>query len=227
MARKLKTKTVMSVGAMLAKIREGKTVLEFQDGQVIYSQGDVADSVYYIPAGWVKRTAVCRRGREAVLGIFGPGECFGERSLTDGEPLRSASAISVGHSALVRVAKESMTQFLRGDSEFASAFLSQMVQRAGQEEDDLVDRLFNSTEKRLARVLLRLAKVEGQSDSARVASTGTVVPPGISQETLAQMIGASRSRVSSFLNKFRRLGLIEYNGRLRVHRPLLSEFLGD
>lgn len=218
MAPKLKPKTVVSVGPRLAKIRERTTALTFQDGQVIYSQGDIADSVYFIQEGWVKRTPVCKRGKEAVLGIFGPGDFFGERSLMDGRHLRSASAVSVGRSIVVRVKKESVAQLLQDDPEFSRFFLSRMVQRADQAEESLVDRHFYSTERRLARLLLRLASFGYSADS------DTVVPR-ISQEILAQMIGASRSRVSSFFNKFKRLGLIEYDGGLRVYRSRLSAFL--
>ena len=206
--------------AFLGKLQKGKSVHEFRNRQRIFSQGDAADSVFYLQKGGVKMTVVSKRGKEAVIGMVEHGQFFGESSLVAGHPLRMASATSIGHSTILRFEKSAVVRLLHEDAEFADCFVSYTLARTVRVEEDLVDQLFNSTEKRLARVLLLLANFgqEGRSQA---------VIPRISQETLAQMVGASRPRVSSFLNKFRKLGFIEYNGGLRVNSSLLRMALRD
>ena len=206
--------------AFLGKLQKGKSVHEFRNRQRIFSQGDAADSVFYLQKGGVKMTVVSKRGKEAVIGMVEHGQFFGESSLVAGHPLRMASATSIGHSTILRFEKSAVVRLLHEDAEFADCFVSYTLARTVRVEEDLVDQLFNSTEKRLARVLLLLANFgqEGRSQA---------VIPRISQETLAQMVGASRPLVSSFLNKFRKLGFIEYNGGLRVNSSLLRMALRD
>jgi CRP/FNR family transcriptional regulator, cyclic AMP receptor protein len=204
----------------LGKLLKGKSVHEFRNKQRIFSQGDAADSVFYLQKGEVKMTVVSKRGREAVIGMVEAGQFFGESSLVAGHPLRMASATSIGNSTMLRFEKTAVVRLLHEDAEFADCFVSYTLARTVRVEEDLVDQLFNSTEKRLARVLLLLANF-GQEGKAQA------VIPRISQETLAQMVGASRPRVSSFLNKFRKLGFIEYNGGLKVNNSLLRMALHD
>jgi CRP/FNR family cyclic AMP-dependent transcriptional regulator len=204
----------------LEKLQNGKSLREFRTGQQVFSQGDAADAVYYLQRGRIKLTVTSQRGKEGVIGIVEPGQFFGESSLVAGHPLRMASATSIGHSTVLRFEKESVVRLLHESPEFADLFVSYALARTVRVEEDLVDQLFNSTEKRLARVLLLLANFgqEGKPEP---------VIPKISQETLAQMVGASRSRVSSFLNKFRELGFIDYNGGLQVNSSLLRIALRD
>jgi CRP/FNR family transcriptional regulator, cyclic AMP receptor protein len=204
----------------LGKLRKGQSVHEFRNKQRIFAQGDAADSVFYLQKGKVEMAVVSSRGREAVIGMVEPGQFFGESSLVAGHPLRMASATSIGHSTILRFEKTTVVRLLHEDAEFADCFVSYTLARTVRVEEDLVDQLFNSTEKRLARVLLLLANF-GQDGKPQA------VIPRISQETLAQMVGASRPRVSSFLNKFRNLGFIEYNGGLRVNSSLLRMALRD
>lgn len=204
----------------LEKLNNGKSVKEFRNGQHVFSQGDAADAVFYLKKGRVKLAVTSQRGKEGVIGMVEPGQFFGESSLVAGHPFRMASATSIGHSTVLRFEKESVVRLLHENSEFADHFVSYALARTVRVEEDLVDQLFNSTEKRLARVLLLLANF-GQEGKPQP------VIPRISQGTLAQMVGASRSRVSSFLNRFRQLGFIEYNGGLRVNSSLLRIALGD
>jgi CRP/FNR family transcriptional regulator, cyclic AMP receptor protein len=195
-------------------------VQEFRHRQVIFAQGDPADAVFYVQKGRIKITVVSKHGREAVLAIVQPGQFFGEGSLVVGHPTRMSSASSMGRSTVLRFSKEAVVRLLHEDVDFADLFVSHTLARTVRAEEDLVDQIFNSTERRLARVLLLLAHFgkDGQPQP---------VIPKISQETLAQMVGASRARVSSFLNKFRKLGLIDYNGGLQVNSSLLSIVLRD
>ena len=204
----------------LKKLEKGKSVHEFRNKQRIFSQGDAADSVFYLQKGKVKLTVVSRRGQEAVIGMVEAGQFFGESSLVAGHLLRMASSASIGHSTILRFEKATIVRLLHEDAKFADCFVSYTLARTVRVEEDLVDQLFNSTEKRLARILLLLANF-GQGGKPQP------VIPRISQETLAQMVGASRPRVSSFLNKFRKLGFIEYNGGLKVNSSLLRIALRD
>jgi len=195
-------------------------VQDFRNRQTIYSQGEPADAVYYVQKGRVKLTVVSKEGKEAVLAIAETGHFFGEGSLVVGHSIRMSNASSIGSSTVLRFNKEAVVRLLHEDVDFADLFVSWALARTVRVEEDLVDQLFNSTEKRLARALLLLS---------RFGKDGTPqnIVPQISQETLAQMVGASRARVSSFLNKFRKLGLIDYNGGLQVNSSLLSIVLRD
>jgi CRP/FNR family cyclic AMP-dependent transcriptional regulator len=207
----------------LEKLRNGKSLKEFRDRQTVFAQGDPADTVFHLQKGRVKMTVLSERGKEAVIGMVDPGQFFGESSLVAGHPLRMASATSMGRSTVLAFEKEAVVRLLHQNVEFADHFVSYALARTIRAEEDLVDQLFNSTEKRLARVLMLLANF-GQDGKPHP------VIPKISQETLSQMVGASRPRVSSFLNKFRELGFIDYNGGqggLLVNSSLLRIALRD
>jgi CRP/FNR family cyclic AMP-dependent transcriptional regulator len=194
-------------------------VIRYARRAAIFAQGSQANAVFYLQDGAVKLSVLSAAGKEAVVGMLGAGDFFGEGCLA-GQPLRMASATAVVPTTAMRVPKAEMGLMLHGDHGFADRFLSHMLTRNIRIEEDLVDQLFNSSEKRLARTLLLLARY-GQEDS------GTRVLPKLSQETLAEMIGTTRSRVNVFMTKFRRLGFIDYNGTLTVHRSLLSVVLHD
>jgi CRP/FNR family transcriptional regulator, cyclic AMP receptor protein len=203
----------------LSKITGGKTTGKYTPKKAIFRQGDPADSIFYIEKGKVKLGVVSKRGKEAVVAILGPGDFIGEGALA-GQPRRMASATPLTECSIVRIEKDATVRALRSDAEFAEIFLAYLLIRNIRTQEDLVDQLFNSSEKRLARVLLLLANY-GQS------GTPDLVIEKISQETLAEMIGTTRSRVSHFMNKFRKLGFIKYNGALEVHSSLLSVVLND
>lgn len=203
----------------LARDGDGRTIVEFRKGQVLFSQGDPADAVLYILKGKVTITVLSKQGKEAVIAVLGPNVFVGEGSLA-GQRLRMATATALSDGSLVRIEKETMIRLLYEQPTFSELFTTHLLSRNVRVEEDLVDQLFNSSEKRLARILLLLAHVGKEKESE------TVVPK-VSQETLAQMIGTTRARVSSFMNKFRKLGLIEYNGGLRVHSSLLNIVLHD
>ncbi|MGA2373804.1 MAG: Crp/Fnr family transcriptional regulator [Candidatus Korobacteraceae bacterium] len=194
--------------------------MEYQAGASIFSQGDAADAVFYIESGKVKLTVVSARGKEAVVGILQEGSFFGEGCLA-GQPLRMATTTALQRSTITRLAKETMVKMLRQEPEVAERFLAYLLSRNIRIEEDLVDQLFNSSEKRLARLLLLLAHFGQESKPIPVVAK-------ISQETLAEMIGTTRSRVSFFMNRFRKLGFIEYNGGgMHVHSSLVSVVLHD
>ena len=203
--------------AFLAKVGTGKTILKFEKNQHVFEQGDVADSVFYLQKGRVKLTVVSEHGKEAVVGILEPGQFFGEGCL-NGHPLRIATTTAMEESVVTSIAKEAMIATLRTQPKFSELFMAYLLTRNSRIEEDLIDQLFNSSEKRLARLLLLLAHFgeEGGSQSILL---------NISQETLAEMIGTTRSRVSAFMNKFRKLGLISYNGKIEVHNSLLNAVL--
>ncbi len=205
--------------AFLATIGEGRKFVLFPKKQTIFAQGDPSDAVFYVQTGKVKLTVVSRAGKEATIGILREGEFFGEACLT-GQPLRMVSATAIADCAVLRIDKKAMMQALHREHAFSDMFVAYLLARNIRYEEDLVDQLFNSSEKRLARVLLMLAHFgkEGVPE--------TVVPK-ISQETLAEMVGTTRSRVSFFMNRFRKLGFIHYNGGLQVHSSLLNVVLHD
>ena len=203
----------------LKQIGSGKTTLKIPKKQVLFSQGDTTDAVFYIQAGKVKLTVVSQQGKEAVVAILEEGAFFGESCLA-GHTVRTATATTVEDSSLLRIDKEAMIQVLRDKPEFAQLFMAYLLAHTIRIEEDLVDHLFNSSEKRLARVLLLLAHF-GKEDRPEPVITK------ISQETLAEMIGTTRSRVSFFMNKFRKLGFIDYNGEMHVHSSLLNVVLHD
>ncbi len=205
---------------LVTGISKGKTVLEYGVNRNIFMQGQPADSVFFLLRGKVKLSVTSSEGKEAIVATLGSGEFFGEGCLA-GQPLRMATAISVEDCTLARVEKPVITRMLHEQQGFAELFVTQLLSRNIRYEADLVDQLFNSSEKRLARILLLL------SHFGKESRTETVVP-GINQENLAQMVGTTRSRVSHFMNKFRTLGFIEYNNDgLKVHSGLLSVVLHD
>lgn len=191
----------------------------YRKKQIIFQQGDLADSVYFIRSGRVKLTVVSGRGKEAVVALLEPGHFFGEGALAS-QPVRISSATALTQCSIVRVDKAKMHALLRREPEYSQRFIQYLLSRNIRTEEDLVDQLFNSSEKRLARLLLQLAHYGKDNKPEPVV-------PNISQETLALMIGTTRSRVSQFMNKFRRLGMIDYNGSLYVNQSLLSSILQD
>jgi CRP/FNR family cyclic AMP-dependent transcriptional regulator len=203
----------------LSKVGSGKTSLTPSKKQVLYSQGDAADAVLYIQRGRVKLTVVSQHGREAVVAILGQDSFFGESCLA-GQTVRTATATALEDSSIVRIDKDAMIRLLHEEPTFAELFMSYLLTHSIRIQEDLVDQLFNSSEKRLARILLLLAHFgkEGKSEA---------IIPKISQEVLAEMIGTTRSRVSFFMNKFRKLGFLDYNGGVHVHSSLLSIVLHD
>jgi CRP-like cAMP-binding protein len=203
----------------LSKVGKGKSTLQSPKKHTIFSQGDAAEAVFYIQAGKVKLTVVSQQGKEAVVAILDRAAFFGESCLA-GQAIRTSTATAMEDSSIVRIDKEAMISVLHEEPTFAELFMAYLLAHTIRIEEDLVDHLFNSSEKRLARVLLLLARFgkEGKPE--------TVIAK-ISQETLAEMIGTTRSRVSFFMNKFRKLGFIDYNGELHVHSSLLNVILHD
>src|SRR4029450_3043737 len=193
--------------------------VRFATGAVIFAQGAKANSVFYAQAGGIKLAVLSSAGKEAVVAMLGPGDFFGEGCLA-GQPLRMGTATTVMPTMLLRIPKRDMLRLLHDHSEFSDRFIAHMLTRNIRIEEDLVDQLFNSSEKRLARTLLLLARYGKEDTSQRVL-------PKLSQETLAEMVGTTRSRVNFFMNTFRKLGLIEYNGGLKVNSSLLSIVLHD
>jgi len=205
--------------ALLTKVGLPATVVEYRKGQSIFSQGDPAKTVFYIQKGGVKLAVISDRGKEAVIAILGAGSFFGEGCLA-GQRVRMATATAIGPSTMLRIAQRAMMRVLHGQQAFSDLFMRHVLLRNIQVEADLVDQLFNSSEKRLARALLLIAHYGNQGEPQAEL-------PSISQETLAEMIGTTRARVNFFMNRFRKLGFIEYNGGLKVHNSLLSVVLHD
>jgi len=203
----------------LAKVGEGKAILEFRKDQVVFAQGDAADTVFYIQKGQVKVVVISEQGKEAVVGIFGPGQFFGEGCL-NGHSVRIATTTAMEDCLLTAITKAAMLAVLHDQPKFSEMFMAYLLTRNSRIEEDLIDQLFNSSEKRLARLLLLLANF-GKEGSPQP------IIPNISQETLAEMIGTTRSRVSFFMNKFRKLGFISYNGKIEVNSSLLNAVLYD
>jgi CRP/FNR family cyclic AMP-dependent transcriptional regulator len=197
----------------------GDAISTYRKNQAVFLQGDPADAVFYIRKGKLKVTVVSERGKEAVVAILGVGEFVGEGCLA-GQRLRIATVRAMTESEAVRLEKAAVIRMLRDKPKFATAFMSHLLTRTIRVEEDLVDQLFNSSEKRLARILLLLANFgkDGKPET---------VLPKITQETLAEMVGTTRSRVSFFMNKFRKLGFVDYNGGIEVHSSLLSVVLHD
>jgi CRP/FNR family cyclic AMP-dependent transcriptional regulator len=206
--------------SFLAKVGDGRTIAKYRKGQVVFAQGDPADAVFYIQKGKVKITVVSDRGKEAVIAILGPDEFCGEGCLA-GQPRRMATVAAMTDGTIMRLEKTSIIHVLQQEPGFSEIFISHLLARTIRVEEDLVDQLFNSSEKRLARLLLLLANFGKEGRPEPIIAE-------LSQETLADMIGTTRSRVSFFMNKFRRLGFIDYNGRgLEVHSSLLNVVLHD
>ena len=201
----------------LAKVGAGKTRAELRRRQIVFSQGDPADAVFYIEKGRIELRVLSQQGKEAIFATLGVGDFFGEGCLA-GQPLRMATAVAAAESSVMRLEKSAMLAVLHDQPEFSALFISYLLARNICIEEELVDQLFNSSEQRLARLLLRLANFveEGKPEA---------VIPKISQETLAGMIGTTRSRVSFFMNKFRKLGFIEYSSKVSVHSSLRNVVL--
>jgi CRP-like cAMP-binding protein len=217
----IKKKRDFDPHAFLATIGEGRKVVPFEKKQTIFAQGDAADAVFYIQSGKVKLTVVSNNGKEATIGILGEREFFGEGCLA-GQPLRMAAATAMTDCELLRIEKKAMMRALHREHALSDMFVAYLLARNIRYEEDLVDQLFNSSEKRLARILLLLAHFGKEG-------TPETVIPKISQETLAEMIGTTRSRVSFFMNRFRKLGFIDYQtgDELQVHSSLLGVVLHD
>lgn len=203
----------------MGKIGEGRTTAEYDKNQVVYAQGDPANAIFYLQKGRVKLTVVSSSGKEAVVALLGPDDFFGEGCLTR-QTSRMATASAMDVCSIMRIEKARIVRLLREEPAFSEMFVAHLLSRNIRVEEDLVDQLFNSSEKRLARVLLLMANFgkEGQPEP---------VIAKISQETLAEIVGTTRSRVSFFMNKFRKLGFIDYKNRLEVHSSLLSVVLND
>jgi len=206
--------------AFLEKVGVGRTLVELKKNQVLFSQGDHADAVFYLRKGNLKLTVVSQRGKEATVALLESGNFVGEACVAAAERVRTLTATALTRSTLMRIKREEMVRVLHEEHAFADVFVSFLLARNVRIQADLVDQLFNSSEKRLARILLLLANFgkEGKPES---------VVPKISQEVLAEMIGTTRSRVNFFMNRFRKLGFIDYNGGLEVHGSLLNVILHD
>ena len=221
MARKVKTakKASFDPKMFLSTVDGGRQIAEYRRNEIIFSQGEPGDAVFYIQKGEVKIAVTSEQGKEAIVAILGAGQFLGEGCL-NGQPLRLATATAITETHAMRVTKEEMTRVLHAEPAFAEMFMAHLLTRNSRVEEDLVDQLFNSSEKRLARTLLLLANFGKEGKPEPVITK-------ISQETLADMVGTTRSRVSYFMNKFRKLGFINYNGDLEVHSSLLNVVLRD
>jgi len=212
-------KTLFDPKLFLARVGEGKAILKFDKNQVVFSQGDGADTVFYIQKGRVKVLVVSEQGKEAVVGILEAGQFFGEGCL-NGHPMRISTTMAMEDSLITSITKGAMLTALKSEPKFSELFMAYLLSRNSRIEEDLIDQLFNSSEKRLARLLLLLANFGKEG-------TPQPIVADVSQETLAEMIGTTRSRVSFFMNKFRKLGFITYNGKIEVHNSLLNAVLYD
>jgi CRP/FNR family cyclic AMP-dependent transcriptional regulator len=204
----------------LTQVGSGRTTLQCRTNQIVFSQGDAADAVFFIQEGQVKLSVLSQQGKEAVVAVLGRGNFFGEECLVAGQLVCMATATSLGNSTLVRIDKQAMIDVLRNEPTFSELFLTHLLYRNIRTQEDLVDQLFNSSEKRLARILLLLAHFGKEGKPEPMIAK-------LSQETLAEMIGTTRSRVSFFMNKLRKLGFLDYNGGIHVHSSLLNVVLHD
>ena len=205
--------------SFLAKVGKGRSIGKYRKGQVVFSQGDTADAVFYLQKGKVKITVVSEQGKEAVVAVLGTDDFFGEGCLA-GQAQRISTVMTMTDSVIARLEKSAIVRLIHEEPPFAEMFIAHLLGRTIRVEADLVDQLFNSSEKRLARMLLLLANFGKDSKPETIIAK-------ISQETLAEMIGTTRSRVSFFMNKFRKLGLIDYNGSIEIHSSLLNVVLRD
>jgi CRP/FNR family transcriptional regulator, cyclic AMP receptor protein len=219
LAMKAKRKLPFKVETFLSTVNGGRTVSNYRKKQKVFSQGDPANAVFYIQSGSVLVCVVSERGKEAVVATHEKGSFFGEGCL-NGQPLRLATAMAMTECVIMRIEKAAIVRVLHDEPKFAEMFMAHLLTRNARVEEDLVDQLFNSSEKRLARALLLMANFGKEGRPEPVIAK-------VSQEMLAEMIGTTRSRVSAFMNKFRKLGFIEYNGHLEVHTSLLSMVLNE
>ena len=218
-ARPHATPPAFDAEAFLTSAGAARRVMTYSKGKIVFSQGQPSDAVMYIQKGSIKISVLSRTGKEAVVAMLGPGDFFGEGALT-GQPIRIGTATATAPTSVLIIEKEVMLGLLRDEPAFSERFITYMLARNIRIEADLVDHLFNSSEKRLARALLLLARYGDQTGAERRV-------PKISQETLAEMVGTTRSRVNFFMNKFRDLGFIQYNGDIKVNTSLLSVVLHD
>jgi CRP-like cAMP-binding protein len=218
-AKKVQKKPSFNVEKFLAGTNGGRRVSNYRKNQKIFSQGDPADSVFYIREGKVKVCVVSKRDKEAVVAIHDEGDFFGEGCLT-GQPLRLTTVMAMTECVIMRIDKASMVDVLRNEPKFSEKFLAYLLARKARVEEDLVDQLFNSSEKRLARLLLLMANFGREGKPTPIITK-------VSQETLAEMVGTTRSRINAFMNKFRQLGFIEYNGDMKVNHSLLDMVLHE
>jgi CRP/FNR family transcriptional regulator, cyclic AMP receptor protein len=212
--------TVFDTQAFLARAGLGRKILSLKKSETAFAQGDPADAIFFVQRGQLRITVTSANGKEATIGLVGAGEFSGEDSMVSAHPVRLATATAMTESSLLRISKAEMVRVLHQEPELSGMFVSFLLARNARIQADLVDQLFNSSEKRLARILLLLAQFGKESKPETVVAK-------ISQETLADMIGTTRSRVSFFMNRFRKLGFIEYNGEIRVHNSLLNIFLQE
>lgn len=215
-----KDSTIFDPVAFLAHAGFGRRIIEVKPKQTFFSQGDPADSVYYLQSGRAKLTVVSHIGKEATITLLSAGDFVGEESLASITGMRLATATAVNTCSALKIAREEMIRVMHEEHAFSDMFLSFLLARSMRTQADLVDQLFNSSEKRLARILLLMAEF------GKPGERETFIPP-VTQETLADMIGTTRSRVSFFMNRFRKLGFIDYNGRIQVHKSLLNVVLLD
>lgn len=222
MSRLLRTRgrPTFAVEAFLTQNGLGRRIIDLKKNIAIFAQGDVADSVFYIQKGKVKLTVVSKRGKEATIALLGIGDFVGEECIAAIQPQRMATATALTPATVLRIDRQEIVRVLSKEKAFSEVFVTYLLARNVRIQEDLIDQLFNSSEKRLARALLLLARFGKES-------TPEMVIPKISQETLAEMVGTTRSRVSFFMNRFRKLGFIEYNGELSVHSSLLNVVLHD
>ena len=212
-------KPLFDLKVFLAKAKRGRTETAYRADESIYIQGEPADAIYYIREGKVKLTVLSKQGKEAVVAFLKDGDFFGEGCLA-GQQVRMATAVAISECSIMKLEKAAVLKLLHEEPSFSDLFVAHLLSRNIKIEEDLVDQLFNSSEKRLARVLLLLANF------GKEGTPHTVIPK-ISQETLAGIVGTTRSRVSFFMNRFRRLGFIDYNGGLKIHSSLLNIVLHD
>jgi CRP/FNR family cyclic AMP-dependent transcriptional regulator len=214
-----KTSASFDTKTFLTKAGKGRSIVKCRKDEIVFSQGDPADAVFYVQKGRVKITVVSLQGKEAVIALLGSDEFFGEGCLS-GQPRRMATVRALAESSIMRIEKAALARLIRDEPEFSAIFMAHVLARSIRLEEDLVDQLFNSSEKRLARLLLLLANFGKDQKPEPVIAK-------ISQEMLAEMIGTTRARVSFFMNKFRKLGFIKYNGGIEVHTSLLNAILHD
>jgi CRP/FNR family cyclic AMP-dependent transcriptional regulator len=206
--------------AFLAQTGMGRTVVHFKPDQPLFSQGSLADTVFYLQKGRAKLTVVSANGKEATITLLAAGDFVGEESIATVVGMRMATATAITECSALKIERDEMLRVMHAENSFSDMFLSFLLARSMRTQADLVDQMFNSSEKRLARILLLMAEF------GKPGEPETLIPP-ITQEVLAEMIGTTRSRVSFFMNRFRKLGFIEYNGRIRVHKSLLNIILHD
>ena len=216
---KRKAKLPFDPQVFLSKVNGGQRISDYRKDQIIFRQGDPSDAVFYVQSGKAKKTVTSEQGKEAVVALLDAGNFFGEGCLA-GEALRLSTVIALTKCTIARISKADITRVIHEEPAFAELFIAHLLARNSRIEEDLVDQLFNSSEKRLARTLLLLANFGKEGRPEPIIAK-------VSQETLAEMIGTTRSRVSFFMNKFRKLGLIDYNGNIKIHSSLLNVVLRD